>query len=618
MSWRYVISWTILLLAPTCAPSQSLQLEATLAGLDTTWESDLEVAMASVDSLRETYPQMDSLQDISCLKISGRILRKQGEYVEAIRAWKQVYTYATRHADSTLLVEAANQIGIMNTFMGNLMEGQRYLLQVADIYDRIGTDVQRASALNGLAILYGDLEREDEAIDLYEQSQQLYEKTDDTLGQANVHANLGLLYLYRGELDRSEHHLLQQGRLDTLLGTDYGLAFHYDFMAVLRQEQGRYPEALELARLGLTLRDSLPSHYNRAESYNSVAGILLDLRRYDEAIDYATRVLDFREKHQSLSQESMALKVLSKAHEGQGDPATALAYYRDYHEISDSIYRRDHLREIANKNALYEKATQDREIAELDRRQAISTAELQRKNTALTVVGLGLGIISFFAVTVWLLFRKIRNQKEVLEQLHDQKDLLLREIHHRVKNNLQLISSLLSLQGNFIKDPAALDAIEMGRKRVRSMAIIHQKMYLRDTLTTAVSTKAYLDQLVRELCSALNVRNLQLELVKRVDDIELDIDRLIPLGLIANEVITNAMKHAFTRQATGRLIVAFCRRGGVYELRIADDGEGMRPDSLRGGESFGSLLIRTFAEQLDGELHISSTDGTEVVLRFPV
>lgn len=600
------------------APAQSPTLDATLAHLDSTWKTDLERTLLLVDSLERRHVDMDSLRRTKCDMLRGRVLRTQGEYVDAIKIWRGVHDYATNHRDSLMLAEAANQIGIMNTFMGNLLEGQRYLLQVAEIYERLGSDMQRAGAYNGLAILNDDLGQEDKAIELYNRSLKLYEKIDDTLGRANVHANLGLLYLYRGELDRSEYHLQQQGYLDTLLGTDYGLAFHYDFLSGLRQEQGRTEDALDLAMQGLELRETLPSHYNRAESYNSVAGILLDLGRYKEARSYAEKVLEFREDHESLSQESIALKVLSDAYEAEGDAATALRYYRDHHTISDSIYQRDHLSEIANKNALYEKATRDREIAELGQQQLINAAEIERKNYALMVVGIGLGVISFFAVTVWLLFRKISNQKEVLQNLHDQKDLLLREIHHRVKNNLQMVSSLLSLQTQFITDPAARDAIEMGRQRVRSMAILHQRMYLRDRMTPAVNARSYLEQLIRELLQTINVRGINLQLDKRLEDIDLDIDRLIPLGLIANEVITNAIKHAFTSRTAGTLTVELLREADDIELRIADDGRGIRPDEITGKNSFGSLLIHTFAEQLEGQLSIVGGRGTEVVLRFPV
>ncbi len=300
----------------TCVRAQSVvppPPAELLTHLDTAWRTDPAAAASQLDSLRK-HASLDSARYIHSVQLSGRAHRLMGDYVAGIADWRVVYNYAGQHRDSSMLVEAADQIGIMNTFMGNLREGQQYLLQVAEIYDRIGSLTDRAGALNGLAILHNDLEEEARAIALYRQSLELYETADDTMGRANVHANLGLLYLNLGELDLAETHLRLQGHLDTLLQTDWGLGFHYDFMGALYKARGQYPEALRWSERGLALRQALPSHYNRAESHNSIAAILLLLDRPREAIGHARDVLAFRDQHQSLSQEATALEILSEAY----------------------------------------------------------------------------------------------------------------------------------------------------------------------------------------------------------------------------------------------------------------------------------------------------------------
>ncbi len=592
-------------------------LDASLDVLDTLRREAPEEAIARIDSLLGRFPDLDSARLIRATRIKARARRLIGDYVTAIGEWRSVYAYATRQRDSLMLVEAADQIGMMNTYMGNYLEGQPYLLQVAEIYERIGDVEDRAGAANGLAILYNDLKRIDDAVAMYRRALALYEEAGDQLGQAAVHANLGMLFAGEGRFDLAETHLLEQGRIDSLEESKYGLAFYYDFMGELRKKQERYPEALELSRLGLALREELPSHYNVAESRNSVAGILLRLGRYEEAIGLSRAVLDRRDEHESLTQASTAYEYLSRAYEGLNDPARALTYHKRYKEVSDSIYQRDHLEEITTRDALYQKARQEEEIARLGQQNALSRVEIGRKNTALLAAGSGLVLISLFALVFWLLYRKINVQKAGLELLNRQKDTLLREIHHRVKNNLQMVSSLLSLQSEFIEDDAALDAIQMGQRRVRSMAIIHQKLYLRDEITTSVSARQYLDQLIGELMSTLNVSGIPLRMEKDLEDIELDIDRMIPLGLIANEVITNAMKYAFTGRKSGELNVGFRRVGAEVELCISDDGPGLNAAATVGNDSFGGLLIRTFTEQLDGRLEVDGAEGTSVRLRFP-
>lgn len=227
-----------------------------------------------------------------------------------------------------------------------------------------------------------------------------------------------------------------------------------------------------------------------------------------------------------------------------------------------------------------------------------------------------LGLLSAFLYFLLQQRRRIVAQNATIKQSLFEKDTLLKEIHHRVKNNLQMVSSLLSLQADYIEDDAALDAIEMGQQRVRSMAIIHQRLYLRDEVTTSVNARDYLDQLIGELMSALNINGLALKLNKQLEDIDLNIDRLIPLGLVANEVITNALKHAFTGRERGELTVSFRRVADEIELLIIDDGIGSG-GFVGHDDSFGNLLVRTFTEQLEGTLLIDGKEGTMVRLRFP-
>ena len=592
-------------------------LAPVLAAVDTTWKTDPAAAITRVDGALLELPGLDSVSLIEALRAKGRAHRLLGDYVVAIEEWQVVYAYATHRRDSLMLVEAAKQIGGMMGYMGNYLVAQEYLLQVAAIQDEIGTVSQQASALNGLAIHYKDLGREEDAIDMYEQSLALFEAADDTLGRAAIHANLGLLYTERGEYEAAERHLMEQGRLHGAASSDYGLAFYHEFLGVLRQKQGRLREALPLALKSLELREALPSHYNIAESSLTVADILLDLKRPAAAADYARRVLARKADHQSLTQEQRAYETLSEAEEQLGNHAAALGYYREYKTVSDSLYRRDHLSEITNKDALYQAAKREEEIAQLGRANAVAAVDLQRKNFALGVTAVGLFLLTGVALAIYTLFCKISREKAKVEVLNGQKDLLLREIHHRVKNNLQMVSSLLSLQSDFIEDDAALDAIQMGRSRVRSMAIIHQRLYMRHEVDTAVSAREYLNQLITELMQTLNVDGTKLRLDKQIEDIELDIDRLIPLGLVANEVITNTMKYAFTDRQHGRLSVGFRRDGDWLELLIKDDGRGLEREFDPDGNSFGSLLIRTFTEQLDGTLEVLGTDGTSVRLRFP-
>ena len=136
-----------------------------------------------------------------------------------------------------------------------------------------------------------------------------------------------------------------------------------------------------------------------------------------------------------------------------------------------------------------------------------------------------------------------------------EREVLLKEIHHRVKNNLQIISSLLNLQARFIKDKSAVDAVQEGRNRVKSMALIHQKLYQQDNIQ-GINMPEYIENLSRALLTSYKIKGDRITVDRKVDAIYLDIDTAIPLGLIINELLTNSLKYAFPENEKGELKIS--------------------------------------------------------------
>ena len=145
--------------------------------------------------------------------------------------------------------------------------------------------------------------------------------------------------------------------------------------------------------------------------------------------------------------------------------------------------------------------------------------------------------------------RKVEKQKAVIEKSLDEKEFLLKEIHHRVKNNLQVISSLLNLQSRTVDDEKVQSALNEGRNRVRSMAIIHQNLYQKDNLA-GISMSTYLGELSQEIVDSYSV-NQVVNVSLDIEDIHLDVDTAVPIGLIVNELVSNSMKYGFSNQNQG-------------------------------------------------------------------
>lgn len=205
-----------------------------------------------------------------------------------------------------------------------------------------------------------------------------------------------------------------------------------------------------------------------------------------------------------------------------------------------------------------------------------------------------------------------RTNQELRETMlsKEEKEVMLKEIHHRVKNNLQIVKSLIRFQMDQVKDPATTELFNECVNRVAAMALVHEQTYLSKDLAN-IDVNAYLAHLTRDLCHAYTI-DIKLDLDIRINVPTLSVDTLIPLGLIINEVISNSLKYAFKGRSKGTIMVHLdgSDEGGIH-LRIGDDGVGL-PDRTNWDrpKSLGMDLIRTLAGQLDTSIELVPGPGT--------
>ena len=183
-----------------------------------------------------------------------------------------------------------------------------------------------------------------------------------------------------------------------------------------------------------------------------------------------------------------------------------------------------------------------------------------------------------------------------------------------MKNNLQVISSLLRLQSRYIEDQAALGALQEGQNRVKSMALIHQNLYQDDNLT-GIDMKEYIEKLSQSVFRSYKVSREVIDISTDIDDIQLDVDTVIPLGLILNELITNALKYAYRDGEHGRLHVGLKDHTNHLLLEVADNGTGFNPEEA-GKNSFGWRMIRSFSQKMQADVQVENKDGAHVRIKI--
>lgn len=261
--------------------------------------------------------------------------------------------------------------------------------------------------------------------------------------------------------------------------------------------------------------------------------------------------------------------------------------------------------QLANELALKEALSRENDLKE--------TQLAKEKNIRLQLI-IGAALLLLSGVSILILYRKQTAKKMIIKKQADHLEVLIREIHHRVKNNLQVISSLLDLQSLSIKDSKASEAIKESRNRVFSMALIHQNLYKKQNFI-GIEMSDYINKLVQNLFHSYKPNENSVELETDIDPLLLDVEMVIPIGLVLNELISNSLKYAFKDNDHGKLQIALKSSESGILLKVKDNGVGF-PFGMNvfTSDSFGYKLVKAFAKKLKAKLEVFNDNGACTLL----
>lgn len=209
-----------------------------------------------------------------------------------------------------------------------------------------------------------------------------------------------------------------------------------------------------------------------------------------------------------------------------------------------------------------------------------------------------------------------KHSEETLKQSLKEKEVLLKEVHHRVKNNLQVISSILNLQSSYVRDKRILEILLESQNRIKSMAFVHESLYQTKDFSN-ISFQEYVGNISRNLVHSYSSTDNPPELKLDLDPVQLHLDTAIPCGLIINELLSNALKYAFKDGRKGTIIVAVKKKAEKIAISITDDGIGLPPDlDFRNTESLGLQLVVSLVEQINGKIKADTKKGTKFTIEF--
>ena len=484
--------------------------------------------------------------------------------------------------------------------------------------------INQAVLLHNIANIYEEMDKYEDAIHFYEQSIVIKESIQDTIRYLTSLTNLGRLHGLYGNpikaietLRSAESGFLQQEH-------PRNAAHTHMYMALAHLKAGNLLKAKHLIvpLLQNNIHTDQPSR--QIEAYIIAGEIFQNLKQPLTARQHFEKAQSLMEQTGLKFDQDKIFNHLSDVYAQLGHSQRAYQTLRKGYDAYVDRTHQDRLSLEQEMQVRFGTLEKERQNIALQKDNLIKDLNIARTRRSLIWALVFMGFISAIAIQIFINRQKIkklnirlRRQQGVIEKSLAEKEILLKEIHHRVKNNLQVVSSLLGLQSRKISDPAAMDALREGRTRVHSMSLIHQDLYKKDN-PTGVEITNYFNKLAESLFLTYNLSPEKIKLTSEIESMVLDVDTVIPLGLILNELITNALKYAFP-SGHGNIHVKISESSQGLLLSVKDNGIGMRnPHGVKVGDSFGFNLIDAFAEKLDGVLDIVIDQGTEVRLLLKV
>lgn len=371
-------------------------------------------------------------------------------------------------------------------------------------------------------------------------------------------------------------------------------------------------------------------YYERKQNYpamlimlENLADLYQETHQYAHAAKSAKKALDLTASFYQT--KSDFLGQLYEIYKAAGQPTQALYYLEQWKKLDDSILQVQNRSQIQELQVRYQTAQKEQEIYQLVTQNQIKDLTIAKAKRNDWILGIGL-VSAVLLITLLYGINRYRRQTattlaatnaELANSLQE-RELLLKEIHHRVKNNLQVISSLLYLQSQHTSDSLAIQALNEGRNRVQSMGLIHQNLY-QDGHLTGVNIKTYIEKLISSLMDSYQIKPKRISWSTDLPDKTVKIDTMIPLALIINELISNAIKHGFPGERSGRIDIRLVENHHQgWRLEVQDNGAGIPAHfDPASSEGLGLELVKMFSKRLGARLTYHQNEGTLFTLLLP-
>ncbi len=555
----------------------------------------------------------------------GKFLCDRGYFEESLKAYSILLNDSVLMQNKKLQAKALSGSGIVYTQQGFLSVAMKNFVTVLELCQQVKDQSGIAEAWHSIGVIHWKEGKNADALVAYEKSLAIRKQLSDSLGIAASLSNIGVINKIEKKYSVAQDYYYQslgiRRRFKDLKGVGQSLMN----LGSLKTEMGNYSEALNYYYQSLAIKERTKDNYGKLSAYLNIADLLSitgDKKGCRENLEMG---LALSEKIGALDYIKAFHRDFSVYYAGINDFENAYDHHVKYMQMKDSLITTMKNHDLAELQKSYDLSEKQRKIESLTQQDKL----LEEKNaTDRTFRNSLLLIIILVLVSVVVLINRARalqkanldlaSQKKLVEQREKEKEFLLREVHHRVKNNLQLTSSLLNLQARQMKDSEASSSLKEARDRIMAISLIHQKLFSKDAFDF-INLADY----IPDLCNAIIESNRnEITKIKMKYDLEavfIPLDESISIGLFINEALINCLKHAFPKKAEGEIQIVVKHIEHKLLISISDNGVGMKDISnLENFSGFGFQLLNSMAVKLKGDLKFENNAGTTISLEIPM
>lgn len=515
---------------------------------------------------------------------------------------------------------ALANLAVSNDIKGNSAEAIKQFIEAIKLFETLNDIQKLGSCYSQMGICYFLQYQYDNALACYEKSIALFKHINSEKDIAGVLINQGIVYTYQDKYSEAEKNYLSALDIYTKLNLVSGFAPVYNSLAKIYYYQKKYTQAISYYKLAEKFNIQFNNKYQLITNYNSLAACFRDIKDLEQAKIYSQKSIDLSVEIGATERELFCQEVMASILFELGDYKNAYLSYKKYADLKDTVFTSDKNQAIAEMQAKFDVEKNKQKVKEIELQKKIDDEKNTKQRIVFVVVIIIILILLLLALFLYKNKQKINTllkQKNIAIQTNlEQKEIMMGEIHHRVKNNLQMVSSILDLQSRDLKDEKLKQIIEDSLSRINAISLIHQRLYQSDNIR-GVKINTYLDELTTDIITNFTSESQhKIQISFNVDDLDMDLESAIPIGLITAELVTNACKYAFKDKANATINIQLHKQDTWLNLSVADNGIGKSANTIN-ANSFGTKLIKSLSRKLRAELNEQSSEhGTIIYLKI--